>query len=76
MNWVLSYSFFRPITGLIAASFCGFIFNQVDLVFLILFDAAPSLFSDLDNELFYMDKTMTVFGDAKKVIKDMVNTVE
>ena len=30
----------------------------------------------LDNELFYMDKTMMVFGDAKKVIEDMVKAVE
>src|SRR5450830_1295761 len=29
-----------------------------------------------DNELFYMDKTMMVFGDAKKVIEDMVKAVE
>jgi NAD/NADP transhydrogenase beta subunit len=26
--------------------------------------------------LFYMDKTMMVFGDAKKVIEDMVKAVE
>ncbi len=30
----------------------------------------------IDNELFYMDKTMMVFGDAKKVIEDMVKAVE
>ena len=30
----------------------------------------------LDNELFYMDKTMMVFGDAKKVVEDMVKGVE
>ncbi|WP_150699935.1 NAD(P)(+) transhydrogenase (Re/Si-specific) subunit beta, partial [Pandoraea terrae] len=24
------------------------------------------------NELFYLDKTMMVFGDAKKVVEDMV----
>jgi NAD/NADP transhydrogenase beta subunit len=28
------------------------------------------------NDLFYMDKTMMVFGDAKKVIEDMVKAVE
>ncbi|MDO1945285.1 NAD(P)(+) transhydrogenase (Re/Si-specific) subunit beta, partial [Pseudomonas sp. RIT288] len=27
-------------------------------------------------ELFYLDKTMMVFGDAKKVIEDMVKAVE
>jgi H+-translocating NAD(P) transhydrogenase subunit beta len=30
----------------------------------------------LDNDLSYMDKTMMVFGDAKKVIEDMVKSVE
>jgi NAD(P) transhydrogenase subunit beta len=33
-------------------------------------------YAGLDNELFYMDKSMMVFGDAKKVIEDMVKAVE
>jgi len=33
-------------------------------------------YAGLDNELFCMDKTMMVFGDAKKVVEDMGKAIE
>ena len=33
-------------------------------------------YAGLDNELFYMEKTMMVFGDAKKVVEDMTRAIE
>ena len=33
-------------------------------------------YAGLENELFYMDQTMMVFGDAKKVLEAMVKAVE
>lgn len=33
-------------------------------------------FAGIDNELFYLDKTMMIFGDAKKVVTEVVNEVK
>ena len=33
-------------------------------------------YAGLDNELFYMDRTMMVFGDAKRVLEEMLKAID
>jgi NAD(P) transhydrogenase subunit beta len=33
-------------------------------------------YAGLDNELFYLEKTMMVFGDAKQVVEDLVKSID
>ncbi|KAA5634778.1 hypothetical protein F3G58_35150, partial [Pseudomonas aeruginosa] len=32
-------------------------------------------YAGLDNDLFYNEKTMMIFGDAKKVVEDMTKAI-
>jgi NAD(P) transhydrogenase subunit beta len=32
-------------------------------------------YAGLDNDLFYNEKTMMIFGDAKKVVEDMTKSI-
>ena len=45
-------------------------------VFLFFFTSSPvSVFTGLDNEFFYLDKTMMVLVDSKKIVEDTVKAL-
>ncbi len=48
--------------------------NRARTIMVIKRSMSPG-YAGLDNSLFYMDKTMMIFGDAKKVLEDMLKAV-
>ena len=52
-----------------------FYFNNSRFSFSFFNAALYPIFTGLDNALLCMDKTMMVFGDAKKVVEDMLKSV-
>lgn len=48
--------------------------NKAQTVMVIKRSMKPG-YAGLDNTLFYMDKTMMIFGDAKKVVEDMIKSI-
>ena len=76
---VASVCFIQALKGLShpTTSIRGNLFGMIGMTIAVLTTAALIVeMAGLDNELFYMDKTMMVFGDAKTVIEDMVKAVD
>jgi NAD(P) transhydrogenase subunit beta len=49
--------------------------DQANAVLVLKRSMAPG-FSGVDNDLFYLEKTMMLFGDAKKSVTDLATTVK